>query len=408
LFASLTLNLEVPVTPRNGAAQRWSADFGVFAAEGRLRYVVMARLFRADHVGSLLRPAPLLEARAAFARGDLSKDALTERADAAILHALDRQRAVGLELFTDGEFRRESWITDMADAVDGFVPQSRTVQWHTSSGELAPEPSTSNVVGGKLQPRRRLTGDETNFLKLHAKGMIKMTLPAPSNFWLVSWQDGVSSAAYASRSEMLQDFTRIVRAEVEALIADGVAYIQLDAPFYGAFIDEQQRGAFRGAGIDPDRALLEVAAADNAAIAGLAREGLTLALHICRGNSRSRWAYQGGYDPIAEVLFSQLAVDTFLLEYDSTERDGTFEPLRFLPPGKTAVLGLVTTKVAQLESQDDLRRRVDEAARFVPLEQLALSPQCGFASVAAGNALTEGDQWRKLELVVDTARKIWS
>jgi 5-methyltetrahydropteroyltriglutamate--homocysteine methyltransferase len=198
-----------------------------------------------------------------------------------------------------------------------------------------------------------------------------------------------------------------VRKEVEALIADGVSYIQLDAPFYGAFVDEQQRAAFQAAGIDPDQALAELVAADNAATDGLARDGLTLAMHICRGNSRSRWAYQGGYDPIAEALFGQQAVDTFLLEYDSTERDGTFEPLRDLPSGKTAVLGLVTTKAAQLESPDALRRRIDEAARIVPIEQLALSPQCGFASVAAGNALSEDDQWRKLELVVDTARKIW-
>ena len=207
---------------------------------------------------------------------------------------------------------------------------------------------------------------------------------------------------------MLHDVTEILRTEVEALIDDGVSYIQLDAPFYGAFMDEQQRAAFSSAGIDPDQALAELGAADNSVIEGLKRDGLTLALHICRGNSRSRWAYQGGYDPIAEVLFSQLAVDTFLLEYDSTERDGTFEPLRLLPSGKTAVLGLVTTKSPQLESVDDLRRRIDEAARIVPLEQLALSPQCGFASVAAGNALSEDDQWRKLELVVETARKVWS
>src|SRR5260370_25031750 len=215
----------------------------------------MPRPFRADHVGSLLRPAELLRARATFARGELSKAALAEQENAAVIGALDRQRAVGLEIFTDGEFRRESWITDMADAVDGFVSQSRTVQWHAPPGELAPEPSTSNVVGAKLKPRRRLTGSETDFLKEHAPGPIKMTLPAPSNFWVVSWRDGVSTQAYASRSEMLQDITRIVRKEVEALIADGVAYIQLDAPFYGAFMDEQQRATFSSTGIDPDQAL---------------------------------------------------------------------------------------------------------------------------------------------------------
>jgi 5-methyltetrahydropteroyltriglutamate--homocysteine methyltransferase len=367
----------------------------------------MSRTFRADQVGSLLRPAGLLRARQLAANGDAPKETLRETEDAAILEALDRQRQIGLEIFTDGELRRASWITDMADAVEGFVPQSRTIEWRGRDGSHQTEASSSNVVGGRLRPRRRLTGDETAFLKQHAPGPIKMTLPAPSNFWVVSWQDGVSNAAYASRSEMLQDVVRILRAEVEALVQDGVDYIQLDSPFYGAFIDERHRAELRHAGIDPDRALEEVVAADNAVVAGLAREGqLTFGLHICRGNSRSRWLYEGAYDPIAEVLFGQLAVDTFLLEYDSS-RDGGFEPLRFLPKGKVAVLGLVTSKEGGLESVDDVRRRIDEAATVVPLEQLALSPQCGFASVAAGNALSEDDQWRKLELVVETARATW-
>jgi 5-methyltetrahydropteroyltriglutamate--homocysteine methyltransferase len=367
----------------------------------------MSRTFRADQVGSLLRPAGLLRARQLAANGDAPKETLRETEDAAILEALDRQRQIGLEIFTDGELRRASWITDMADAVEGFVPQSRTIEWRGRDGSHQTEASSSNVVGGRLRPRRRLTGDETAFLKQHAPGPIKMTLPAPSNFWVVSWQDGVSNAAYASRSEMLQDVVRILRAEVEALVQDGVDYIQLDSPFYGAFIDERHRAELRQAGIDPDRALEEVVAADNAVVAGLAREGqLTFGLHICRGNSRSRWLYEGAYDPIAEVLFGQLAVDTFLLEYDSS-RDGGFEPLRFLPKGKVAVLGLVTSKEGGLESVDDVRRRIDEAATVVPLEQLALSPQCGFASVAAGNALSEDDQWRKLELVVETARATW-
>jgi 5-methyltetrahydropteroyltriglutamate--homocysteine methyltransferase len=366
----------------------------------------MSPPIRADQVGSLLRPASLLEARAACASGSLSKSALTAAEDAAILDALERQRQVGLAIFTDGEFRRSSWITDMADAVEGFVPQSRTIEWVATDGVAQVESSTSNVVGGRLRPRRRLTGEQTRFLELHAPGPIKMTLPAPSNFWVVSWKEGVSSAAYASRSEMLRDVVKIVRDEVEALVDAGVEYIQLDAPFYGAFIDERHRAALRESGVDPDLALEEVVAADNAAIDGLARAGLTFALHVCRGNSRSRWLYQGAYDPIAEMLFNRLGVDVFLLEYDS-QRDGGFEPLRFLPTGKTAVLGLVNTKVAELESRDELRRRIDAAARYAPLDQLALSPQCGFASVAAGNLLSEDDQWRKLELVVQTARDVW-
>jgi 5-methyltetrahydropteroyltriglutamate--homocysteine methyltransferase len=364
----------------------------------------MPRPFRADHVGSLLRPPELLRAREHFARGGLSADALREQEDAAILKALGRQREVGLEIFTDGEFRRGSWITDMAEAVEGFVPQSRTVEWRGPGG--GPEPSTSSIVGGRLRPRRRLTGAQAAFLKEHAPGQIKMTLPAPSNFWVVSWKAGVSDQAYGSRSEMLQDVVRIVRDEIQALIQDGVDYIQMDAPFYGVFIDEQHRATLRQSGVDPDAALREVVAADNAAIEGLPRDNVTLALHICRGNSRSRWLYEGGYNPIAEVLFGTLGVDTFLLEYDS-ERVGGFEPLRHLPPGKTVVLGLVTSKEPGLESQDQLRRRIDAAARVVPLERLALSPQCGFASVALGNLVSEEDQWRKLKLVTETAHLVW-
>jgi 5-methyltetrahydropteroyltriglutamate--homocysteine methyltransferase len=366
----------------------------------------MATTVRADQVGSLLRPQALLNARQAAARGATTPDALREQEDAAILAALAKQKQVGLHIFTDGEFRRASWITDMAEAVEGFVPQSRTIEWHALSGARSPEPSTSNVVGGRLKPRRRLTGVETSFLKQHAPGPIKMTIPAPSNFWVVSWKEGVSNAAYASRSAMLEDATRILRDEVQALVDDGVDYVQLDAPFYGVFMDEQHRATLRQSGIDPDRALEEVVAADNAVVSGLAREGLTLGLHICRGNSRSRWLYEGGYNPIAETLFNKLDVDAFLLEYDSP-RDGTFEPLRYVPSNKAVVLGLVTSKEPGLESRDALRRRIEEAAHFVPLERLALSPQCGFASVAMGNLLSEDDQWRKLALVVDTARLVW-
>lgn len=365
----------------------------------------MPRPYHADHVGSLLRPYELLAARQRLAKGEISRDDLRAIEDAAILRALEGQRQVGLEIFTDGEFRRASWITDMAEAVDGFVPQSRTMDWRGPGG--GPEASTSNVVGARLQPRRRLTGGQTAFLKEHAPGAIKMTLPAPSNFWVVSWKAGVSDHAYASRTEMLQDVVRLVRAEIKALVEDGVDYIQMDAPFYGVFIDEQHRATLRQSGVDPDAALREVVAADNAAIEGLQRDNLTLALHICRGNSRSRWLYEGGYSPIAELVFGTLGVDAFLLEYDAADRTGDFSPLTFLQKGKVAVLGLVTSKEPGIESTDELRRRIDDAARVVPLEQLALSPQCGFASVALGNLVSEDDQWRKLAQVVETARMVW-
>src|ERR1051326_6651728 len=199
----------------------------------------MPRSFRADHVGSLLRPASLLRARQQFADGSLSREGLRAQEDSAILAALEGQRRAGLEIFTDGEFRRRSWITDMADSVGGFVPQSRTIEWHGPGGGA--EPSTSSVVGARLEPRRRLTGDQMAFLKKHSPGPIKMTLPAPSNFWVVGWKVGVSDRAYESRSAMLQDAVKIIRHEIQALIDDGADYVQMDAPFYGVFIDDHYR-----------------------------------------------------------------------------------------------------------------------------------------------------------------------
>jgi 5-methyltetrahydropteroyltriglutamate--homocysteine methyltransferase len=364
----------------------------------------MATTPRADQVGSLLRPARLLQARERHAAGQLDLEALRAEEDAAILEALRRQRDVGLEVFTDGEFRRGSWITDMAEAVEGFVAQSRIVQWMGPGG--GPEASTSQVVGGRLRRRRRLTEHESGFLLVHTPGRAKVTLPAPSNFYVVGWKEGVTDRAYADRSEMLADVVTILRQEVEALIAEGVTYIQLDAPYYTSFIDARERQRLESAGVDLDRGLAEAVAADDACLSGLGGPNLTLALHVCRGNSRSRWLGEGAYDPIAERLLGMRSPDAFLLEYDAP-RAGGFEPLRFLAPGKTAVLGLVTTKEPRLESRDQLARLVEEASRYVSPERLALSPQCGFASVAAGNLLSEDDQWRKLELVVETARWIW-
>jgi 5-methyltetrahydropteroyltriglutamate--homocysteine methyltransferase len=223
---------------------------------------------------------------------------------------------------------------------------------------------------------------------------------------ITSYKPGVTDRAYATSSELLEDLVAIVRDEVRWLAAEGVPYIQLDAPYYSHYLDPRARDRVRQAGVDPDRALDQAIAADNAALAAGRGGNVTLALHVCRGNNRSRWYTEGGYDAIAERLFGTLDVDAFLLEYD-TERAGGFAPLGRVPRGKTVVLGLVTTKEPRLESPDTLRRRIDEAARHVPLERLALSPQCGFASVAAGNLLSVDDQWRKLELVVSTARAVW-
>jgi len=364
----------------------------------------MTSAYRAEQVGSLLRPPQLLQARADFAESKIAADELRAVEDRAIAHALVKQREIGIDIASDGEMRRGSWLTDMADAVEGFVREKVMLEWKGPGG--GEEASTANAAGGKLRKTRKLTAHELPFLKKNAGAPFKITLPAPSNFMVASYKPGVTDRFYPTPADLLQDLVAIVRDEIQWLVAEGVTYIQFDAPYYSHYLDPRQREHMRQAGRDPDRELEDGIAGDNEAFAGVPRDRVTLALHVCRGNSRSRWYTEGGYDAIAEKLFQTLHVDRFLLEYDTT-RSGGFEPLRLMPRGKTVVLGLVTTKEAQLESVDELRRRIDEAARYVPLENLALSPQCGFASVAAGNLLSMEDQWSKLALVADTARKVW-
>lgn len=364
----------------------------------------MGTRFRADQVGSLLRPAPLLDARAAFADGRLGPEELRKVEDRAILDALELQRQVGLDVVTDGEYRRGSWLTDMADAVEGFTPERVVIEWRGPGGGA--EGSTAKVVATRLRQTRRLTAHEVAFLKAHATGPFKMTVPIPSSFQLVSYKPGLTDKVYPTRSALLAELAGIIRGEIQALVDEGVPYIQLDAPYYTHYVDQGLRERLRQSGTDPDRGLDEALAADRACFEGIRRTGVTLAMHICRGNSRSRWYTEGSYDPIAEKLFGTLPVDTFLLEYD-TDRAGGFEPLRFVPRGKTVVVGLISTKVPALETRDHLLRRIEEASRYVPMENLALSPQCGFASVVAGNLLSLDDQRRKLELVVTTARRVW-
>jgi 5-methyltetrahydropteroyltriglutamate--homocysteine methyltransferase len=364
----------------------------------------MHAIYRADQVGSLLRPPELLAARAAFEDGRMSADDLRAAEDRAILDALAMQREVGLDVFVDGELRRFSWLSDMAESVEGFVGHRSVLHWRGPGG--GPEHTTARMVGAKLRPKRHLTARELPFLQQQAPGPIKMTIPAPSNFMVVGYKAGVSDTAYPTRTEFAQAVAQIVRDEIQMLVDAGVPYIQLDAPFYSVWVDAEGRERMRQSGTDPDQALAEAVAADAACLEGMARPGTTLAMHVCRGNSRGRWIAEGGYEPIAEPLFGRLPVNAWLLEYD-TERAGGFEPLRFVQPGVTVVLGLVTTKEPALESVAELRRRIDEASRYVPLERLALSPQCGFASVAAGNDISPDDQRRKLELVVKAARAVW-
>ncbi len=360
--------------------------------------------YRAENVGSFLRPPDLLKARLAHSQGQLKIEELRTAEDRAILQTFDGQRNVGAQIFTDGELRRASWLTDMADAVEGFVADKVILDWKGPGGGF--EASSAQAVGAKLKKVRKLTAHELPFLKKSAPGPFKITVPAPSNFMVSSFKRGVSSRFYPNHAALLQDLVEIVRDEIQWLVNEGATYIQLDAPFYSHYLDPIQRGRLQRDGLNPDEEFEKSVAGDNSLLKGVPRNKVAFSVHICRGNSRSRWYTEGGYDAIAEKLFGMLDVDNFLLEYDS-ERAGGFEPLRLVPRGKRVVLGLVTTKTPKLESQDDLRRRIDEAARFIPLENLALSTQCGFASVAAGNLLTADEQWRKLELVVNTARKVW-
>lgn len=369
----------------------------------------MTAPYRADQVGSLLRPPEVLEARNASEAGRITAEQLHEIEDGAILSALELQRQVGIDIYTDGEYRRGGWASDFTDSVDGYVPGPPPVvmQWRgTDRPPNAPATRGGRVIGEKLRQKRRLTADEATFLKAHAPGPYKVTLPAASYMVARGYKPGITDRIYPTRAALLDDVVAIIRAEIQALIADGVSYIQLDNPHYPDYVDADKREQWRASGIDPDRAIREDVAADNACLSGLDRGGVILAMHLCRGNGRSAWHTSGGYDPIAEQVFGGIDVDRWLLEYDS-DRAGGFEPLRFMPRGKQVVLGLITTKVGALESQDDVLRRIEEASRYMAAEDLALSPQCGFASVAEGNLLSPDDQRRKLELVVEAARKAW-
>jgi 5-methyltetrahydropteroyltriglutamate--homocysteine methyltransferase len=360
--------------------------------------------YRAEQVGSLLRPPELLQARAAYAQSKISLEQLRQKEDHAIVEVFKRQRETGIEILSDGEMRRGSWLTDMAEAVEGFVPQRIVLDWKGPGG--GPEGSTALAAGAKLKKIRKLTGHEVPFAKQHAPGPLKVTVPAPSNFLVASYKAGLTNQFYPTHAEFLNDLVEIIHDEILWLVSQGVTYIQLDAPFYSHYVDPVIRQEMKQAGRDADIEFEQGIEGDASCLKGIPRNDLTIALHVCRGNSQSRWYTEGGYDVIAEKLFTGLDVDTYLLEYD-TERAGGFEPLRMVPRNKAVVLGLVTTKEPRSASQDELCRRIDQASRYIPLENLALSPQCGFASVAAGNLISHDDQWRKLELIVSTARKIW-
>ena len=356
---------------------------------------------RADQVGSFLRPAALRRARAARANGSLTAAALRGAEDAAILEVLEQQHSSGLDIVSDGEFRRASFLGDFTSVVTGFEQVSGGTDFFARGGRSS---RPSLAVTQRLRQRGRLADVEAAFLNRHAPVDFKITLPTPFQF--TNFLPGVTDRVYPSRQHLLADLAQIIAAEAAELFAEGVPYVQVDAPRYSYFIDPQLAERFRSSGMDPGLTLGQVLSADNLVLSVNRPPGTTVALHVCRGNARSTWYAEGGYDAIAEQLFSELNADRFLLEYDD-ERSGSFEALRFVPPGKTVVLGLVTTKSDVMEEQADLLRRIDAAARFIPLEQLALSPQCGFASLVDGNTVSPDTQWRKLELVVETARRVW-
>ena len=373
---------------------------------------LMAIRFRADNIGSLLRPQELLDARAAYREGKLDRERLREIEDRSILKALEMQKAAGVEVFTDGEYRRDIFTADVTQAMEGLVPGKTTVsfEWRGPGSELAKESKEGNlqfIVGGKLRKKGRFTPGEAPFLKQHAPGPFKVCTPAAMQHAVSRYRPGVTDKVYPTIHNMLQDVAAIMRDEVQALIDEGASYIQLDAPSYSTFYDARRRELLKQSGVDPAAAFDAAVAADNAMIGGIKRSPeVVIGIHFCRGNKRSAWGAEGSYEPIAEKAFGSLQMDRYLLEFDS-ERAGGFEPLRFVPKGKTVVLGLITTKEPQLESEDELVRRIEEASRYVPIESLALSTQCGFASAASGNLLSWDDMQRKLELVAVTARRVW-
>jgi 5-methyltetrahydropteroyltriglutamate--homocysteine methyltransferase len=345
----------------------------------------LASPFRADHVGSLLRPPELLRARDEYRQNRLTADQLRQAEDAAILKALDLQREVGIDVFTEGEYRRSGWSTSLRDSVEGLVPtqvspiQGFLGQWQGPHGQLATATMTAGTVGGmvageKLRQVCRLAGTEAAFLKQHAPGPWKITMPGAMSGAGQLFKPGVTEAAYPTRLDLARDIVGMLRKEIAALHAEGAAYIQLDSLHYVERVaDTTIRARMIGDGEDPDQYLDDLIAIDNATLEGARREGVTVGMHMCRGNNRSAWHAEGSYEPIAEKAFGQLNVDRFLLEYD-TQRAGGFEPLRFVPKNKMVVLGLISSKEPALEPLDQLRRRIDEAARYVPIENLAIAP----------------------------------
>jgi len=367
--------------------------------------------FRADQVGSLLRPEKLKQARErclgpqtpTSALGPHDNIQLREIEDECVRECIAMQERIGLQAATDGEFRRRSWWLELILGWEGFAADrtgSAKLKWRNASG-VTQGFSDLNIIG-KIRWRPSPLVKAFEFLKQNTRAMPKVTLPAPN---CVHYYTGGKLGFYTDKDAFWADLVSAYRKEIHVLVEAGARYIQLDDTSIAFICDPAHRDYVRSWGEDPEALLGLYAEKINETIAGLAA-GVTLTLHQCRGNREGNWAAEGGYDPVAEVLFNKVNVHGYFLEYD-TPRAGGFEPLRFMPKGKKAVLGLVSTKTPSLESEDDLMRRIESASKFVPLDQLALSPQCGFASSIKGNPLTQADQEAKLARVVETAGKVW-
>jgi 5-methyltetrahydropteroyltriglutamate--homocysteine methyltransferase len=359
--------------------------------------------FRADHVGSLLRAAPLKEARAKRERGELTADQLKAIEDREIATIIKRQEDIGLKAVTDGEFRRAFWNYDFLGALDGVEAYlgERKIKFQGPN----PKPMMLRVTGklGTFSGHPML--EHFKFVKAHSRVTPKMTIPSPSSLHFRYGRDAVPKSIYPSMDDFYRDLGQTYAKAVRGFADAGCRYLQLDEVNFAYLCDPNLRAQVTNRGDDPAKLPSIYADMINTAISGVPSD-MTIAMHLCRGNFQSTFVASGGYEPVAEILFNTIKVDAYFLEYDS-DRAGGFEPLRLVPKGKTVVLGLVTTKRGRLESKDTLKRRIDAAAKYIDLDQLCLSPQCGFASTEEGNILAEDEQWAKLKTIVEIAEEVW-
>jgi 5-methyltetrahydropteroyltriglutamate--homocysteine methyltransferase len=362
--------------------------------------------FRADHVGSLIRPDALIEARGAAEKGMLPPAELFRIQHEAIRAVVRMQEDIGLKLVTDGEFNRFSWQRDFLLKIGNVRPMESklTVRFHSAAGTRDHTPPSLQVAG-KLSRPAGIFVDDFKFLVATAKSVPKITIPSPSIVHFRGGRQAIDAKAYPEMEAFYDDLADVYRAEIRDLAAAGCRYLQIDEVNLAYLCDPELRRQVANIGEDPEKLPKIYAKLLNAAIAGKPAD-MVVCMHLCRGNFAGAWIAEGGYEPIAELLFNDINVGGYFLEYDSP-RAGGFAPLRFLPKGKIAVLGLVTTKSPKMESKDELKRRIEEASHYAPLEQLALSPQCGFSSGIGGQTMTVEDEIAKLRLVAETARELW-